>query len=253
MPTPFSHLRIAQNLLADAQLAPQGRALLRRQRPAFQLGSIVADARRVNGLRREVTHFYSLNQPIDECPWRRMLREYPSLTAAQDEAQLAFLAGYVAHLATDEVWELRMARPHFWRRDWYGAGSHDKFFALHLILSFMDERDEKQLENWQAASLAQCQPQDWLPFLPDATLRNWRDLVARQIAPGGFSQTLEIFGQRLGRPPAELRATLDDFTQMQLLLWQHIPPALLQEVEAQAYTYSRAQLALYLWEYGAAI
>ena len=249
MPTPFTHLRIAQNLLADERLPPLYRDFLARQRSAFQLGGIVADARVASGVGREVTHFYAYGRPIDERPWRRMLRQHPSLRAAHDEAHLAFLAGYVAHLATDEAWALKMVRPQFWERDWPGVDRRDKFLALHLILTVMDERDEIALASWQAASLSRCEPAGWLPFMADEVLRGWRDLVARQLQPGGASETLAIFGRRLRRDPAEIRALLDDPARMDFYLWRQVPRERLAAVERQAYAFTRDQLAVYLAEF----
>ena len=251
MPTPFTHLKIAQRLLVDESLSPAYRALLRRQLPAFQLGSIVADGRVASGMSREETHFYAYGRPISERPWRRMLRQHPGLGDVNDEAHFTFIAGYVAHLAADEAWALKMVRPQFWGRDWHGVTRQDKFFALHLILTVMDERDERELESWQADSLARCEPGGWLPFLPDAVLRGWRDMVAEQIEPGGESLTLEIFGGRLRRDPAEIRGTLDDDACLDIYLWRHVPKDLLAEVEQQVYAFTRDQLAVYLTEFRA--
>ncbi len=249
MPTPFTHLRIAQDLLEDERLAPDYRELLTRQAPAFQLGGIVADARVASGVGREVTHFYAYGRPISARPWRLMLREHPSISRAHDEAHLAFLAGYVAHLATDEAWALKMVRPQFWERDWPGVERRDKFLALHLILTAMDERDEVELAAWQAESLARSEPAGWLPFMSDDVLRGWRDLVARQITPGGDSETLAIFGRRLKRDPAEIRAVLDDPALMERYLWRQVPREELALVERQAYAFTRDQLAVYLTEF----
>lgn len=249
MPTPFTHLRIAQCLLADDSLSSAYRALLRRRLPTFQLGGIVADARVANGMSREETHFYAYGAPISERPWRRMLRQHAELGDPRDEAHLAFIAGYVAHLAADEAWALKMVRPQFWGRAWPDVTRADKFFALHLILTIMDERDERALESWQAGSLARCEPDGWLPFLPDAVLRGWRDMVAQQIAPGGGSRTLEIFSARLRREPAEIRAALDDKESLEYYLWRHVPEPLLAEVERQVYAFTRDQLAVYLSEF----
>lgn len=253
MPTPFTHLRIAQELLLDERLPAPNRELLARQAPAFQLGGIVADARVASGMSRETTHFYAYGQPITERPWRLMLREHPSLLAARDQAHLAFLAGYVAHLATDEAWTLKMVRPRFWGRDWGGVERRDKFLALHLILTVMDERDERLLASWQAESLARSQPARWLPFMSDEVLSGWRDLVARQIRPGGASETLAIFGRRLRRDPAEIRALLDDPRRMDFCLWRHVPKTALAKVERGAYAYAREQLAVYLAEFAPAL
>ena len=249
MPTPFTHLRIAQNLLADEKLSPPYRALLQPQLPAFQLGSIVADARVASGVGREITHFYAYGRPISARPWRLMLREHPSLVDTHDETHLVFLTGYVAHLATDEAWALKMVRPQFWEREWLGVERRDKFLALHLILTVMDERDEPLLASWQAESLARSDPRNWLPFMSDDVLRGWRDLVARQIVPGGESETLAIFGRRLKRDPAEIRAVLDAPELMNLYLWRHVSPESLAAVERQAYAFTRDQLAVYLTEF----
>lgn len=249
MPTPFTHLRIAQDLLVDERLAPIYRELLLRHRSAFQLGGIVADARVASGVGREVTHFYAYGRPISVRPWRLMLREHGSLCRAHDEAHLAFLAGYVAHLAADEAWALKMVRPQFWERDWRGVERRDKFLALHLILTVMDERDEPRLAPWQAESLSRGEPAGWLPFMSDDVLRAWRDLVARQIAPGGESETLAIFGRRLKRDPTEIRAALDDPALMERALWRHVPRERLAQVERQAYAFTRDQLAVYLSEF----
>ena len=250
MPTPFTHLKVAQCLLLDAALPASMRAALTAQRPAFQLGCIIADARVTGGLGREVTHFYRLDEPISECPWRVMFAQHPDLLPPRDAAHCAFLAGYVAHLALDEYWAMNMVRPHFWERAWDVDDWREILFALHLILTVMDERDQPQLAAWQADSLARCQPRDWLPFMADDTLRAWRDFVAAQLAPGGESQTVEIFSKRLRCDPDELRRALDEPALLHASLWRHIDPALLADVEARAYIYTRQQLAVFLREYG---
>ena len=249
MPTPFSHLKHAQCLLVDARLPADMRRLLQQQRPSFQLGCIIADARVTGGVGREVTHFYQLGQPISETPWRVMLRRYPLLVQVRGAAHQAFLAGYVAHLALDEYWAENMVRSQFWGREWDISHRRDKLFALHLILTVMDERDQAELHAWQADSLAHCQPQAWLPFLHDDILRDWRDFVSRQIAPGGQSQTLPIFSRRLGCDVATVRGVLDDPQLLHARLWRHISPDLLADIEARAYAYARKQLASYLHEF----
>jgi len=246
MPTPFTHLGIAQRLLNDHNIPHAYRDLIATYRPAFQLGSIVADARVSSGIGRHVTHFYSYDRPIVEHPWRVMLNDHPSLTIPHDEQHLAFLAGYVAHLATDESWALKMVRPNFFMAEWDGVSRRDIFIALHLILMAMDERDEAQLSDWQSDSLAHGQPEKWLPFMPDTVLCSWRDLIAEQIALVGNSQTLVILGKRLGIEPVILREMLDSPDIMTQRLWQHVPQTLLKTVETQMYAFTRDQLCHYL-------
>lgn len=245
MPTPFSHLAVAQRLLVDPVVSDHHRALLNRQRPAFLLGSIAADARVEAGTPRAATHFYHYVQEMDDTPpWRVMMETHPNLWTPKDEAHAAFIAGYVHHLAMDEIWSRRMVAPHFVGGLW--GDKHQRFVMLHVILIVMDERDEKKLEAWQAEALGHAVPRQWLKFLPDANLTNWRDLIYQQIAQGGHSQTLEIFGSRAGLTPLELRALLDSPRRMDEALWQHISQAYLAEVEVEMYAHCVSQLTHYL-------
>ncbi len=243
MPTPFTHLYIAQRLLNDPQLPGDMRALLAAECAAFLLGSIAADARVNSGVQRANTHFYRYDEPMNDHPWRVMLAEYPVLERAANSAHRAFLAGYVAHLSVDEWWTERMLREQFLAREW-GTDRKFRFFMLHILLIYMDERDYAALEPWQAGTLQGAQPADWLPFIGDADLQAWRDFIAEQVA--GESQTLAVLGARVQRPPEEFRAILDSPERMQADLWAHVPPDTLAQVEARMYTFAREQLVDYL-------
>ncbi len=241
MPTPFTHLQIAYRLLADPVLPESVQALLLAELPAYLLGSISADAR-IPGKERDAAHFYRYDTPMLDHPWRVMTHQYPDLMHPQTAAQRAFIAGYVAHLAADEYWSLNMLKPHFAESDW-GGSMRGRFFVLHLLLIFQDERDLKTLSLETAQQLLNCIPDHWLPFMPDDILCGWRDLVAGQIPDK--SQTLDIFGGRIATEPAVLRQMLDNATLMQDRLWQHVTPTILHDVEENLYAFSRAQLLQY--------
>ncbi len=245
MPTPFTHLAAAQRLLTDPAVPDTQRDLLYRQRSAFLLGNVAADARAESGAAREATHFYAYGVPMTTAPWRVMLDRFPALQHAAAADQRAFLAGYVAHLSMDEVWTVDLLGPYFAQGDW-GESPRQRFFYLHILLIFMDERDEQQLDGWQADTLAAAAPDGWLPFMSDTTLCDWRDLIATQLQPGGESKTLEIFGGRIGKTPQELRAVLDAPELMQRDLWTHVPPAALADIETRMYAHARAQMLTYL-------
>lgn len=246
MPTPFTHLEIAQRLLTDDALPPHTRDLLQAERPAFMLGSIAADARVGSGAPREHTHFYQYGFEIVTPPWRVMIERNRSLLRPQDAAHRAFVAGYVGHLAVDETWSKEMTGPHFVGREWGDRAF--RFYMLHIILIYMDERDLAQLAPWQPASLQAAQPGAWLPFMSDEDLRRWQTLIYDQIKPDGTSQTLAIFGGRISKSPEELRAFLDSPEQMHTGLWENIAPSLLAEVETAMYRYAREQILHYLDE-----
>lgn len=245
MPTPFTHLAVAQRLLVDDHIPDAIRTTLETNLSAFLLGNIAADARTNGDIRREDTHFYAYDRPMLQPPWREMFTLHPTLHHTHSSGQRAFLAGYVAHLAMDEFWSLNMLTPHFALREW--ASRPVRFLMLHLLLIYMDERDYGLLLPWQWETLAAAQPDDWTPFLSDAILRDWRDFIDDQIKPGGMSQTLLVFGGRINKTPAELRAILDSEEDMQSGLWANITPELLADIETRMYEYAREQMHIY-WD-----
>lgn len=245
MPTPFTHLHIAQRLLKDGQVPAAIRDLLYTERSAFLLGSIAADARVNSGVMRADTHFYRYDEPMRDHPWRVMMAQHPALEHPYSPTQQAFLAGYVAHLTVDEVWTQEMLRRQFIERDW-GPDDRYRFFMLHILLILMDERDYAGLEAWQANALESAQPGDWLPFMGRADLEAWRDFIARQLTGG--SETLAVLGGRIKRAPDELRAVLDSPDRLQADLWSNVAPETLAQVEQQMYAFSREQMMIYFEE-----
>jgi hypothetical protein len=241
MPTPFTHLAYASRLLESADrhwLLPNTTEEL----PAFLLGSVAADARVPALDSRAATHFYTYTEPMHDHPWRVMLARNPDLAHPDDPALAAFVSGYVFHLAMDEYWSREMLGPHFANGTW-GSSRAERFYVLHLLLIAMDERDEQRLDPALAAELSRCQPNHWLGFMSDDILRDWRDFIARQIT--GQSETLRIFGERIGRSPSELRQTLDSPEQMQRLLYQHLTPSFLADFEQHMYDFACEQLAVF--------
>jgi hypothetical protein len=245
MPTPFTHLDIAHRLLHDRTLSDDTRQLITAYRPDFLLGGVVVDAR-PEGVERVDTHFYHYTKPMPDNPWREMFRQHPSLRQLQSSNHHAFLAGYVAHLAADEYWSRYMLKPHFADADW-GEDMMERFFSLHLLLIYMDERDETLLEDDIASTLRQSEPHNWLPFLTDDQIREWRDFIALQLETE--SETLDIFGKRIRTEPTDLRRILDDKTAMQTRLWNHITPQLLAHIEKELYDFVCEQLEIYVGKF----
>jgi hypothetical protein len=246
MPTPFTHLNIAQRLLCDDTISADRRELLNRYRRAFSLGSIAADARVDSGRPRDSSHFYTYGQRITEPPWRVMIRENPALMTPQNDAHKTFIAAYVAHLGADEYWSRVMVAPHFVEREW--ADRFTRFFILHILLIYMDERDEMTLEAWQAESLKNAEPDHWLAFISDSDLRRWRDIIYDQIRPEGVSQTVQILSERVAKQPQELRAFMNSPERMQAELWDHVSLETLKTIEVDMYDYARDQMLCYLDE-----
>ncbi|MFZ4829059.1 MAG: hypothetical protein ACOYLB_17045 [Phototrophicaceae bacterium] len=248
MPTPFTHLVAIHGLLQDSFLSNEIRLALSAQQPAFLLGSVIADARIPVRDSREATHFYSYVKPITTPPWRVMLEKHPTLIPPQSDAHRAFLAGYVAHLAMDTVWTLDMLAPHFVQRDW-GKDQNHRFFMLHFLLVYMDERDQRLISPEVAQTFSLVQPQAWLPFMSPAIMLGWRKLIHEQIKPNGTSDTLNIIGERIGCSPNDMRCLLDDAQWMHDELWAHLPLSTLQEVEERMLDVARQSVMEYWNEF----
>lgn len=100
--------------LAALRQAPDAlRDIVRTSRPAYYAGAIAPDARVRNEAAREATHFYHFRDPTT---WgmatRRLFRAYPELAdpASLTDSQAAFVAGYLTHLAADEVFVARLGQ-----------------------------------------------------------------------------------------------------------------------------------------------
>jgi len=229
VPTPFTHIAAAQRLLADPDL-PQGvRNRLALELPAFLLGSIAADATRLHAPgTREDTHFYRYDEPFDGQPWRRMLERHPILLQPRDEAQRIFLAGYVAHLAMDEIWTREIMWPLMRGIDDVDERRR-RALAITLLMTHCDERDYVVIAASSVDALGMAQPRAWLPFLSDADLVTMRDLILGQLRDR--SQTLEILSRRWGLTPQDFRTTLDDPARFaaEVLSWIHERQLLLVE------------------------
>lgn len=85
--------------------------IARAAEPAYYAGAIAPDARLRNEAAREATHFYSFRDPTT---WgtatRRLFSAYPELANPESltGSQTAFVAGYLTHLAADEVFVARL-------------------------------------------------------------------------------------------------------------------------------------------------
>lgn len=244
MPTPFSHLASAQRLLDEERLPAPGRARLWEQLPAFLLGSIAADGHASAGLRREDTHFYTYDRPIATPLTEALLTRHPLLRSPHAAAQRAFVAGYIGHLALDEVWTERVMRPHFIEAAWGDSG--ERFLMVNVLLAGMDERDRGLLQPGVMQALSGATPAGWLPFLPDPALIVWRDQIAVQLEPGAPSQTLPIVSSRTGLTVEELSELIHSEAAQETRLWAHVPRAVVDETEARMQDYAIEQVAEYL-------
>ncbi|MBM4424065.1 MAG: zinc dependent phospholipase C family protein [Chloroflexi bacterium] len=220
MPTPFYHLSLVRDLLVAGQLPP----LLGDEWPAFCLGNIAPDAQNISGQTRAATHFFDVPMTDLTPAWHVMFHRFPRLAdpAPLSPAHAAFVAGYLCHLALDQVWIADIFDPVFGEHA--GWDSFRRRLFLHNVLRvYLDRLDLPKLQNGTGGALREARPRDWLPFLADDALSRWRDFVADQLADGGESQTIEVFAARMRVAPAEFESLLQSPAAMQENIFRRLP------------------------------
>ncbi len=248
MPTPFTHLIKAHQLLDDPRLAPSAVSLLRQELPAFLLGNIAPDAHHAahsSDIRRETTHFFHYAPRLDPLATIKMLQDYPSLLSQQvvDPSRRVFLAGYLAHLAIDEVWATDVVH-RFFHSEW--GDRRTRHFAFTALIAILDRRDFERMPSGYYDILRRAEPKQWLPFLPDNALSKWRDVVVEQIQPGGRPETLLILGRTVYSDYQDLADMVNSPQRQAAELWLHFPQEQVLSIENTAYEHMLRVVCDYL-------
>jgi len=235
MPTPIQHLVIADDVLSDPALPLAVREQLAAERGAFLFGAIAPDAQSVSGQAREATHFFMLPPASDQTAPQVMLAAQPALARASElsPAQAAFIAGYLSHLALDELWIANVFGPHFGLKAEWGA-FRERLLMHNILRTWLDQRDQGRLNGNLSATLTQVEPRDWLPFVSDDHLRAWRNEIVAELRPGATIRTVEVFAERLRVPPVELRRVLESPGEMQRRVFSHLTPGCVDTFYAEA-------------------
>lgn len=251
MPTPFMHLAVAEQILAElGQQGENGRFLfhlLSQQWPAFYLGSVAADLSTVSNVPRDTTHFYTIPPPPHVYAYREMLAAYPALADVANlaPAHAVFIAGYAAHLLLNLIWLREIVYPFFVQQaEWE---SHEQRRLSHnILLTYLDQLAQATLPETAVNTLAAAQPQQWLPFAPDDALTTWQAMLVSQLQPGAPSQTVNIYAERLDLTPAAFAASLQDPVWMETHVFGKIPVANVQTILKDAIPRSIAVISTYL-------
>jgi hypothetical protein len=245
VPTPFTHLRFALDLLADG-LPPEVEALLRAEQPAFLLGNIAPDVQAVSGQPREATHFFAIPRRDAVPAHRRLFEQHPTLARPRrmPASQAAAVSGYLAHLLLDEIWIQDIFEPVFGTHQPWGT-LPERLYLHNALRSYLDGRDRRYLPHGTAASLQAARPRHWLPFVGDDHLLQWRDLVAEQLTPGQPNRTVEVFAERMGADPQALAALLASPEEMQRRIWTRLPSGKLDACYAEGQAQAARLLAAY--------
>jgi hypothetical protein len=216
VPTPFYHIKVAEDLLSHKNLDRALRKRLEGQRCAFFLGNTAPDVQVVSGIPREATHFFTLPFRNNALPaWKGFLRDCPALA---DPGKLhpehaAFLTGYLCHLQADWYWVKEIFAPIFgptcaWRT------FSERLYLHNVLRAYIDQIVMEGLNPGAGACLHCVKPQRWLPFVSDRDLEKWRDFLSRQLEPGALTETVTLLAERHSKTPEEFQDILNSEERM---------------------------------------
>lgn len=200
MPSLGSHMARARVIAGQLR-----HAAIDADRGSYYFGSSAPDIRVITRRDRSETHFFDLDKLAAQDSIEAMLEEHPQLRAVGelDPGTLAFMAGYLTHLAMDEAYIETMYR------EFFGAESPMREDARASVLdrALQYEMNRRELEDEQAmreikASLEICRTTNAVPFIPDDQLPRWREVVIDFASQGPnwerFPRMMNVHLKRAG-------------------------------------------------------
>ncbi len=243
------HLHTAEQIYALAGSTGNGRlqATFAAEWPAFYLGSVAPDVNAISTLPRRDTHFYRMPPDEAEMAYPTMLARYPQLNnvAQMPPAQAMFVAAYSAHLLLDLVWLRQIVYPFFYLPKHLGD-RQQRELTHFILLTYLDTIALQALPETAESTLAAAHSQQWSPFIADAILVDWQNMLVEQLAPGAPVKTIEIYAGRLGMSAAAFAANLQDPDWMRAQVFDKIPVAEVQAILQQAVAPSLELIIHYL-------
>ncbi|HET9318453.1 MAG TPA: zinc dependent phospholipase C family protein, partial [Bryobacteraceae bacterium] len=140
MPPIFLHMAVARDVAAELPPAP-----LAAEKGTYLLGATSPDIRVIARWERERTHFFNLSDFEHQDSVAKFFAAYPSLAAPErlKPETIAFVSGYITHLALDETWIVKVYRPYFGQLSALGgdlsANTMDRLLQFELDRRRRDE------------------------------------------------------------------------------------------------------------------
>lgn len=214
------------DLLEHPALPEPVRGLLLSERGAFLFGNTAPDVQTISRQSRSETHFFDL--PLSSNlvpPWVLFNARYSELGDASclDRAQAVFLAGYLCHLQADWIWIKEIFVPVFGKKSEWNT-FQQRLYLHNVLRSYLDRQILPSLNNGSGVGdmLWQAAVRNWLPFVQDAYLLIWRELLADQLVPGAQVKTVEVFAERQGIAPQEYYSLLSSEERMENEVFVHL-------------------------------
>lgn len=166
---------------------------------SYLIGATGPDVQIVTNASREETHFFNLEDEHSESGVRLIFKAHPDLAKGSklNAATKSFVAGYLSHLITDEIWILDIYRPFFGHSS--PLGTDPMANVADRLLQF--ELDRREREDRAKMEAIRAQIRDWEPntdigFLGNVDLRQWRDFVSAMVAREPNLAFFPFFAQR---------------------------------------------------------
>jgi hypothetical protein len=237
MPNAQTHLAAASDLIQTLSGDPTLFWLAGDDvKSAFLLGAISPDVRVVSSQQREETHFFTI-PPIDaRLAEDVMLRQWPGLRSMgqQNPVGAAFVAGYMTHLAMDQVWVDVIVMPRLFSEGHPWGVSHPNWRLYSILMTYLEYRAEDRFPSSDLTLLASAEPDHWLPFVEDRFLLEWRDYVVEMIRTDGARRTSELFVRSNGLSAADLEALVLSEQRMEAEVFPFVSQDDLTIFEAEA-------------------
>ena len=183
---------------------------------SYFLGSTTPDIRAMTKWPREQTHFAPLSVKEVGTGTRTMFRMHPELSQDASPATRAFLAGYVSHLAADEVWITTVYRPHFDTTLEHSRVTDDEVEANIWDRALQLDMDRQTLPQLNGETNPQevlaCSGKDVsVSFLEEGLLTEWNEWVERFMGWEFTWDRLKRALNRLYRDDEDVQRTVERF------------------------------------------
>ncbi len=149
VPPIFLHMALARDV-RDLVTAIPGEHV-----GAYYLGATAPDIRVLTRWERARTHFFDLNVLEHQDSVAAMFAQHPELAdpAKLNPETVAFVVGYIGHLALDEEWIEQVYRPHFGQASALGGDARANVMdgcSLAIHVGFLDS---ETLRRWQEVAI----------------------------------------------------------------------------------------------------
>ncbi|MSQ26407.1 MAG: hypothetical protein EXR49_09145 [Dehalococcoidia bacterium] len=160
-----------------------GHPLPQEHRGSFLLGSTTPDVRLFAGWERERTHFFKLESDGPGAGFAGMVHRHPNLGRSDrlGRETLAFMLGYLSHLAVDEHWIAQVYRRFFGRQS--PMAGDPMANVLDRVLQFdMDRAEREGIADLEGAleSIKGSYRGVEVGFIDQDLLRRWQEVVIQR-------------------------------------------------------------------------